>query len=1108
VDDEEWELEGEDVYSTMFHIKSKDPITVEMQVHGQELTMELDTGASTTVIGENVFRKLSKTGKLELCRSTKKLRTYTGDVIPVVGQCEVVVRYNDVSKLLSAIVVKGDGPCLLGRDWLAHFKLNWSQIFQVRSAPTRQSGPVPELDKILETHTKVFEESLGTIEGTKARIHVDPSSKPLYFKARPVPHALREKIEVELDRLVKEGTLEPVEFSEWAAPIVPIVKQDKSIRICGDYKVTVNKVSKLDNYPIPKTEDLYATLGGGKEFTKLDLSQAYQQLVLDEESKKYTTINTHKGLFRYNRLPFGIASAPGIFQRVMENILQGIPNVIVRIDDILVTGPTRGRHLENLENVFTRLENVGAHLKRSKCTFLAPEVIYLGNNVNKDGIQPVPEKIRAIQDAPRPTNLKELQAYLGMLNYYSCYLSNISTILAPLHMLLRKDTPWNWSKDQQSAFEKSKEMLQSSDLLVHYDPEKELILACDASPYGVGAVLSHIMEDGREKPIAYASRTLAPAEKNYSQLDKEGLAVIFGVKKFHQYIYGHSVKIYTDHKPLLGLFASDKAVPPMAAGRIQRWALILSAYEYELLYRKGDAHGNADGLSRLPLSDTVQDTPILGETVLLLEQLDEMPVTAKEIKQWTASDPVLSRVYTYIQNGWPEKCQSEELRPYFSRKCELDTHDGLVLWGGRIVVPRRGRDTLLDELHVGHPGIVRMKCLARSYVWWPNLDHHLEEKVRHCSGCQENRNVPAAAPLHPWEWPDEPWVRLHIDYAGPFMNRMFLVIVDAHSKWIDVLPTTTSTSAVTIEKLRQIFSVHGLPEVIVSDNGTCFTSEEFRQFMQMNGIRHVTSAPWHPASNGLAERAVQTFKTGMKKMSNTPGSLEARLSRFLLAYRTTPQTTTGSTPAELLFKRKVRTRLDLVRPEVRQRVEKAQSRQKLYHDQHAKERSFDVGDHVYGRNYLGGGRKWIHGEIESRTGPLSYTVRQQDGKLVRRHVDSIRPAAGPAISGSTTDAYPVECDVGADPLEPDVHPLMMDALPMMMDAHPMMMDVQHPMEMSAQPAEVIAHPGEMNVDAIAHPGESSTRPAEMSVHPASAPVNRRSTRTRKEPCHLKDFVRS
>ena len=214
------------------------------------------------------------------------------------------------------------------------------------------------------------------------------------------------------------------------------------------------------------------------------------------------------------------------------------------------------------------------------------EVEYLGQKINSQGIQPIQEKVRAIADAPSPKNVSEVRSYLGMINYYQKYLPNLSTILAPLHSLLEKGKSWN--KEHQESFNKSKELLKSSQLLVHYDPEKKLILACDASPYGLGAVLSHRMEDHSEKPIAFASRSLSPAEKNYSQLDKEALAILFGVKKFHQYVYGRQFVIQTDHKPLERVLNPDKMTPPMAAARIQRWALILSAYDYAIQYRGGN----------------------------------------------------------------------------------------------------------------------------------------------------------------------------------------------------------------------------------------------------------------------------------------------------------------------------------------------------------------------------------------------------------------------------------------------------------------------------------------------------------------------------------------
>ena len=385
-----------------------------------------------------------------------------------------------------------------------------------------------------------------------------------------------------MERLEGAGVIEPVQFADWAAPVVPVVKKDGSIRICGDFKVTINRATKVDSYPLPKVEDLLASLGGGKTFTKLDLAHAYQQIPLEENSKQYVVINTHKGLYRYNRLPFGVSSAPAIFQRTMEGILRGIPKVCVYIDDILITGATEQEHIRTLDKVLTRLAEAGLKLKQAKCSFLRPSVEYLGHNISAEGLRPTKEKIRAIQEAPAPCNVSQLRSFLGLLNYYGKFLPNLSSILAPLHRLLHKKTVWKWTSEQEKAFQEAKALLTSPCLLVHFDADRELLLACDASPYGVGAVLSHRMDDGTEKPIAFASRTLPAAEKKYSQLDKEGLAVVYGVKKFHQYLFGRHFEILSDHKPLQHLFSEHRPVPVLASARIQRWALTLSAYSYSI----------------------------------------------------------------------------------------------------------------------------------------------------------------------------------------------------------------------------------------------------------------------------------------------------------------------------------------------------------------------------------------------------------------------------------------------------------------------------------------------------------------------------------------------
>ena len=284
--------------------------------------------------------------------TTVKLHTYTQESITVLGSITVDVAYKGQSKTLSLLVVAGQGPSLLGRNWLKELQLDWQELYQINQSEDT-------LQALLQKHKTVFKEELGEAVGITEKLHVSTNIKPYFCRARPVPHARKSKIEQELQCLQDQKVIEPVQMSEWAAPIVPVLKPDGSIRLCGDYKLTVNKVAKPDVYPLPRIEELFATLAGGKGFTKLDLAHAYQQIPLEKSSKQYVTINTRKGLYQYNRLPFGVAAAPSIFQRTMENLLQGIPHVSIYLDDILVTGTSDADHLVTLDKVLARLKDAG-----------------------------------------------------------------------------------------------------------------------------------------------------------------------------------------------------------------------------------------------------------------------------------------------------------------------------------------------------------------------------------------------------------------------------------------------------------------------------------------------------------------------------------------------------------------------------------------------------------------------------------------------------------------------------------------------------------------------------------------------------------------------------
>ena len=336
----------------------------------------------------------------------------------------------------------GTGPSLMGRNWLHKLKPALS-VFHIR--------PDNDVQELLGRHEDLFKDELGLLKGCAVTIRVKASAKPSFYKPRTVPFALRGRVEQELDRLERMGVIEAVTFSEWAAPIVPIVKQDGSIRICGDYKLTINQVADLESYPLPRIDDLLASLGKGQLFSKLDLANAYLQLALDEDSKKFVSISTQKGLYRYNRLPFGVASAPAIFQRTMEGLLGDIPNVHVYLDDILVSGSTRREHLLTLEKVLSRLEQAGMRLKESKCRFMLPSVEYLGHHISADGIRPTEEKRRAIVNAPSPQDTTQLKSFLGLVTYYGKFLPHLADVLAPLYKLLSKHHPWHWGLEQEGG---------------------------------------------------------------------------------------------------------------------------------------------------------------------------------------------------------------------------------------------------------------------------------------------------------------------------------------------------------------------------------------------------------------------------------------------------------------------------------------------------------------------------------------------------------------------------------------------------------------------------------------------------------------------------------
>ncbi|XP_063636147.1 uncharacterized protein K02A2.6-like [Cydia splendana] len=416
----------------------------------------------------------------------------------------------------------------------------------------------------------------------------------------------------------------------------------------------------------------------------------------------------------------------------------------------------------------------------------------------------------------------------------------------------------------------------SSEVLAHYSLHLPVVLTCDASSLGVGAVVSHITPDG-ERPVAYASRTLNAAEKGYSQIERKALSIIFGVRKFHQYLYGRDFTLRTDHKPLVSIFGEKKGIPVMAASRLQRWAVLLAGYNFNIEYVRSENNA-ADALSRLPVKRSVGLTK---EVTYLNFVQDFLPIDKKMVQVSTEKDPLLRQIVSYLQAGWPLSVNDREVQPYFLRRNELYMDRGCMVWGYRLVIPEVLREKLLRELHVGHMGIVKMKSMARSVMWWPGIDADVERACRSCGTCAAESSAPPRAPPQPWRYLTDAWTRLHIDFLGPVQGRTFLILIDSTSKWLEVFQMQSTTAKSVIKVLRETFARFGLPREVVSDNGPPFTSHEYNSFMSHNRIKVTFAAAYHPASNGAAEAAVKLCKRAIKKAMRDGGDIDAALQAYL-----------------------------------------------------------------------------------------------------------------------------------------------------------------------------------------------------------------------------------
>ncbi|UYV74356.1 K02A2.6-like [Cordylochernes scorpioides] len=862
--------------------------TAEIQVNGKQVKFKLDSQADVTCVPLCLFKKMM--GQQRLVESDINIRAAEFSELQTAGMFISTLRNGNYEIKEKIYVIRRLSEPLLSRR--ACELLNLARRIEVVAT---RINPIKEFPEVFE--------GLGQI-GNPYEIKLKPGAKPYAVHTpRRVPIPLMEKLKTRLEELEKAGIIAQVNVAtEWCAPTVIAGKPNGDIRLCVDLS-RLNEHVQREVHPMPVVEHMLGQLGEARFFSKLDANSGFHQIPLSPDCQHLTTFITPFGRYKYCRMPFGISLAPEYFQKVMSIILQGMDGVMCYLDDILIFASDSKTHDRILRLVLRKLKEAKVTLNKAKCVFGVPRINFLGHILDEDGIRPDPAKIEAVAKMPAPTDVHGVRRFLGMVNHLGRFVENLSEIVAPLNQLLVKGQDFVWDCSQERAFRKLKELLTTQPILAAYDVRKPTMVSSDASSYGLGAVLKQEGKNGIWRPVAYSSRTMTPTEKRYAQIEKEAFAITWACERFQDFLLGKRFRIETDHKPLIPLF-STKELSSLTP-RLQRFRMRMMRFGFEIVHIPGKELLDADALSRQPLLTTEggenerQTSAHINAVLSSITDKDEMLTKIFEAQQ---EDTTLKAVVNYFEQGWPDKKKmSQALLSYWHVKDELGVQNGLLMRSCRLVIPASMKLEILDKLHTGHFGITKTRLRARETVWWPGISEEIAETVKKCSVCIQEA-VSKHEPLIPTNFPTRPWQNIGMDLFK-FENKWYLVVIDYYSRYPEMVQLDRLTASVVVRSCKSIFARHGVPETVVSDNGTQFgAAREFANFARQYGFTHVTSSPRFPQSNGMAEAGVKIAKLILKK--NQDPSLG------LLEYRSTPLEN-GYSPAELLMGRKLRTTLPI-----------------------------------------------------------------------------------------------------------------------------------------------------------------------------------------------------
>jgi transposase InsO family protein len=840
---------------------------------------------------------------------------------------------------------------------------------------------------ILHQYEQLFDDSCST------GIHCEPqcaintgSHFPIAEHPRRISPLNRQIINDEVQKMLSKGIIS-FSNSPWASPVVIVKKRDGSPRFCIDYR-RINLITQKDVYPLPRIDDVIERLNGSQIFSKLDLRSGYFQVPLASTERDKTAFITPDGLWQFNRLPQGLKNSPAVFQRLMNQTLGSLrwDVCLAYLDDIIVYSTSFDQHLIDVNKVCQALHTSNFKLNYNKCSFFQNEISFLGHKINAEGCLPTDDNTRSIMQFPVPTSSKAAHSFLQMVGFYRKFIPRFADISAPLNKFTRKGFTFIWTEQEQESFDRLKQAITSPAVLILPDPSQVYTIRTDASRVGIGAVLLQQQTSGRNresntpiyKPVAFASRRLKAAEKNYSAIELEALAIWWSVtNKFRSYVEGQQFVLETDHKPLISLMKK-----PYHNTRIERWMTMLQQYDIIIRHISGRDNTTADALSRYPVdspaiieddeprfinsSTQTEDIFINVVTTRSMTRQRPSPVHSTTTLQSPISSPIKKSADSPhssskpISSITPPSSSIKDIQIFFDHdtlnkhqnadpsiwkiknthsldpKYIIDTHGVLYKLirrkSGRVIQLRYIPASLISNVLLAfhnstfngaHFGIKRTFYKIRDRFYWPHMYNDIQRHILSCINCRKmkpSRRKPDGH-LQSIEPPQGIWERLAMDYVGPVPqsksgNRYFLVLTDLFSKFVVTKPVPDNTSTTAAKfLLHDVFMVYGVPVEIITDNGTHFSSSLYESLLKLAGCCHIKTTPYHPQANGQCERHNATLVPNLVALSNhSRSNWDEKLIPTTFNYNATRHDSTGFTPFELMFGRPPRFMADLASP--------------------------------------------------------------------------------------------------------------------------------------------------------------------------------------------------